>query len=132
MVYGLILTVHVFVCFVLILVILLQAGRGSGMSEMWGGGQPQSIFGTQTNFFMTRATEVCAVLFILTSLTLGIMTSHKGKSLVQKEMFSRDLKKNLMAPISKKAGVNAPTAPVSEKKEPAKEPVSEKKTESKN
>ena len=84
--YIFLLIIHVIVCLVLIFVVLLQAGRGGGFSEMVGGGQPQSIFGTQTNTFMTRATEVCAVLFIVTSLSLGILTSQKSKSLVEKEL----------------------------------------------
>lgn len=80
--YYFLIGVHVIVCIFLILVVLLQAGRGGGMSGMIGGGQPQSLFGTQTNAFMTRATEVFAVLFVVTSLTLGIMTTQRGKSLV--------------------------------------------------
>ncbi|MBI3252892.1 MAG: preprotein translocase subunit SecG [Candidatus Omnitrophica bacterium] len=75
---------HVMACLVLILVVLLQAGRGGGFSEMAGGGQPQSIFGTQTNTFMTRATEVCAVIFIITSLSLGIVSTQRGKSLMER------------------------------------------------
>ncbi|MCG3176396.1 MAG: hypothetical protein MOGMAGMI_01345 [Candidatus Omnitrophica bacterium] len=75
--------VHVVVCLVLIFVVLLQAGRGGGFSEMFGGGQPSSILGTQTNTFMTRATEVCAVIFVITSLSLGLMSAQKSKSLVQ-------------------------------------------------
>ena len=80
--YVLVMIVHVIVCLVLILVVLLQAGRGGGFSDMLGGGQPQSLFGTQTNAFMMKATEVCAILFIVTSLTLGMMSSHRGRSLV--------------------------------------------------
>ncbi len=80
--YAIVLIVHVIVCFVLIMVVLLQAGRGGGFSDMLGGGQPQSLFGTQTNAFMMKATEVCAVIFIITSLSLGIMSSHKGRSLI--------------------------------------------------
>ena len=83
--YIFLIVVHVIVCLVLILVVLLQAGRGGGVSDMMGGGQPQSIFGTQTNSFMMRATEACAVLFIITSLSLGIITSQRGKSLVEKQ-----------------------------------------------
>ena len=85
MLYILLMAVHVFVCLVLILVILLQAGRGGGFSDMAGGGQPQSILGTQTNAFMTRATEVCAILFIITSLSLGIISTHRGKSLMERQ-----------------------------------------------
>jgi preprotein translocase subunit SecG len=90
--YAFIIVIHIFVCLVLIAVILLQAGRGGGMSDMFGGGQPNSILGTQSNVFMTRATEVCAVLFVITSLTLGILSTQKGKSLIEKEMMLRSLK----------------------------------------
>jgi preprotein translocase subunit SecG len=85
MLYALVLGVHVVVSLVLVFVVLLQAGRGGGFSDMLGGGQPQSLFGTQTNAFMVKATEVCAVVFILTSLTLGILSTQKGKSLVGKQ-----------------------------------------------
>lgn len=95
--YAFLLVIHVFVCFVLIAVILLQAGRGGGFSEMLGGSQAQSIFGTQTSAFMTRATEVCAVVFIITSLSLAVMSTQRGKSLIEKEMMTRSLKKSLPA-----------------------------------
>ena len=77
----LIITVHVIVCFVLILVILLQAGRGSGLS--WGsfGGSPQSFLGTKSASFLAKATSVCAILFLITCITLGIIESRKSKSL---------------------------------------------------
>jgi preprotein translocase subunit SecG len=83
--------IHVIVCLVLIAVVLLQAGRGGGMSDMIGSGQPQSLFGTQTNEFMTRATEVCAIVFVITSLALGIMSTQRGKSLVERRMALRNL-----------------------------------------
>ena len=90
--YLFLIIVHVIVCMVLILVVLLQAGRGGGMSEMIGGGQPQSLFGTQTNVFMTRATEVCAVLFMVTSLSLGVLSTQRGKSLVEKQRFAQPIR----------------------------------------
>ena len=98
--YAFLIVVHVFVCLDLVLVVLLQAGRGGGMSEMLGSGQPQSLFGTQTNLFMTRATEICAVLFIITSLSLGILSTHRGKSLIERQRLVRDIQKT--APFSGK------------------------------
>ncbi len=82
MLYGLVIAIHVIVSLVLIFVILLQAGRGGGLSESFGGSSTQTIFGTKSSLFLRRATEVSAVVYILTCLTLAVMTSHKGRSLV--------------------------------------------------
>src|SRR3989338_5134864 len=102
--------VHVFVCLVLIAVILLQAGRGGGLSDI-AGSQPQSIFGTQTSAFMTRATEVCAVVFIITSLSLAVMSTQRVKSLIEKEMMMRSLKKSLPAMPATAAPALPPATP---------------------
>jgi preprotein translocase subunit SecG len=82
MLYGLVIAVHIVVSLILIAVILLQAGRGGGLSESFGGSQTQTILGTKTSVFLKRATEIAAVLYILACLVLGMMTSHRGKSLV--------------------------------------------------
>ena len=109
--YIFLLIVHIIACFVLILVVLLQAGRGGGFSDMMGGGQPQSIFGTQTNAFMTRATEVCAVIFVVTSLSLGLISSHRGRSLMERRSVVDALKASL------------PSTPVGTEASPAKIPA---------
>ena len=82
MLYWLVIVVHVIVSLVLICVILLQAGRGGGLSETFGGGSTQTIFGTKTSTFLMRATAASAVIYIITCLLLGVMTSHRGRSLV--------------------------------------------------
>lgn len=84
MLYGFVMAIHVIVSLVLISVILLQAGRGGGLSESFGGSQTQTILGTKTSVFLKRATAVSAVLYILACLVLGVMTSHRGRSLVAK------------------------------------------------
>ena len=84
MLYGLVIAIHVIVSLVLIFVILLQAGRGGGLSESFGGSSTQTIFGTKTSTFLMRATTVCAVVFLLTCLGLGVMTGHRGRSLIVK------------------------------------------------
>ena len=83
MLYGLILAVHLVACFVLILVILLQAGRGGGFADGAGGGAAQSLFGTRGTVYLTRATTVFAATFMVTSLTLAILSIQKGRSLME-------------------------------------------------
>ena len=77
----LIVIIHVVVCFILILVILLQAGRGSGLS--WGtfGGTPQSFLGTKSASFLAKATSVSAIVFLLTCISLNIIETKKSRSL---------------------------------------------------
>lgn len=82
MLYGLVIAIHVVVSLILIAVILLQAGRGGGLSESFGGDSTQTILGTKTSVFLKRATEISAMVFLLTCLTLAVMTSHRGRSLV--------------------------------------------------
>lgn len=82
MLYGLVIVIHVIVSMVLICVILLQAGRGGGLTESFGMSSTQTIFGTKTSLFLRRATEIAAVVYILTCLTLAVMTSHRGRSIV--------------------------------------------------
>ena len=122
--YPVFLILHVIACFVLIFVVLLQAGRGGGFSDMMGGGQPQSLFGTQTNAFMLKATEVCAVIFIITSLALGMLSSQKNKSLVAKNALMRDIQAKMPLSMPSKAPAATPApAQTPAPSAPAKPPV---------
>ena len=82
MLYGLVIAIHVLVSLVLIAVILLQAGRGGGLSDTFGGSSTQTLFGTKTSVFLTRATAASAIIYIITCLLLAVMTGHRGRSLV--------------------------------------------------
>ena len=110
--------VHVIVSMVLILVILLQAGKGGGLSESFGGAS-QQLFGTKSSTFLNRATAVCAILFLITCLSLGILSSHGRKSLmegisVQKSGVGTETKKE--APKTETAPPETKPAAASEKK----------------
>lgn len=85
MLYAIVITIHVIVSLALIAVILLQAGRGGGLSETFGGSSTQTLFGTKTSVFLARATAACAIIYIFTCLTLAVMTGHRGRSLVARE-----------------------------------------------
>jgi preprotein translocase subunit SecG len=64
-------TLHVAVCFVLVIVIMLQSGSAADLAGAFGGAGSQTAFGPRgAATFLSRATTWCAVVFMLTSLTL--------------------------------------------------------------
>ncbi|HYG68358.1 MAG TPA: preprotein translocase subunit SecG [Anaeromyxobacteraceae bacterium] len=76
---------HVLVCVFLIVVILLQAGKGGGMGAAFGGAGSQTVFGgrgAQTIF--GKITAVFAGLFMITSLFLAYQSSQSG-SVVERD-----------------------------------------------
>ncbi len=81
MMYGLVLVVHIVVALFLIGVILLQGGRG-GLGETLGGAAAQSLFGGGANTVMTKITAVAAVSFMITCLSLAILSTHQGRSVI--------------------------------------------------
>jgi preprotein translocase subunit SecG len=89
--FALLITLHVISCLVLIMVILLQAGKGGGISETFGGsGGLQQMLGTKASSFLTKATAVCAVLFLTTSMTLALMSTQRSASIVEREVIKEE------------------------------------------
>ena len=82
--YIFVLVIHIIVSLVLVAVILLQTGKGGGLAETFGGGgsSQTTIFGQKAGAFLTKATEVCAVLFLCTSLSLAYLSSKRQKSIM--------------------------------------------------
>ena len=76
---GIFLTiVHVVVCIGLIMIVLLQTGKGADMGAAFGGGSSQTLFGSSgASTFLSKATTIAAVIFMLTSLTLAYVVSNK-------------------------------------------------------
>ena len=83
MAYVLVLSVHVIVSLLLIAVILVQGGRG-GMTETLGGAAAQSLFGGGANIVMSKVTAVGAVLFMITCVTLAMLSAQQGKSVIDR------------------------------------------------
>jgi preprotein translocase subunit SecG len=77
--------VHVFVCMFLILVVLLQQGRGGGLGSAFGGASQQVFGGRGAGNFMTRLTWGCAMVFILTSVSLAYIASSGDRTLKARE-----------------------------------------------
>ncbi|MHB2026092.1 MAG: preprotein translocase subunit SecG [Elusimicrobiota bacterium] len=81
MFYHLILTVHILDCAILIIVILLQTGRGAGLSVFGGGGDSLITTPTGSDFLKT-STQVLAGVFAVTALFLTLLTNRTGLSSV--------------------------------------------------
>ena len=79
-----IIVLHVLCTLFLILVILLQTGKGAAMGSGLGAGSSQTMFGSSgAGNFLTKMTTAIATLFMITSLTLGIMsTQEKSQSIM--------------------------------------------------
>ncbi len=74
---------HVMVCIVLILVVLLQRGKGSDMGAALGGGGSNTVFGSRgAGNFLTKLTTGAAIGFMLTSLSLSYLTNQETNLLV--------------------------------------------------
>jgi len=68
---------------VLMLVILLQQGKGGDIANAFGGGSSQAAFGARSGAtVLSRATTVCAVLFVLGALMLGIVGQRGPGSVI--------------------------------------------------
>ena len=76
--------VHVIVCLFLILVVLLQQGKSADWSGTFGGGSSQTSFGQRgTATILSKATTAAAIIFMVTSLALTIIsTTPAGRSVV--------------------------------------------------
>ncbi len=72
---------HVIVCILLTVVVLVQFGKGAEAGAMMGSGSSQAIFTTSSkgNFF-TKLTTTLAILFMVNSVTLTVLTSKEASS----------------------------------------------------
>lgn len=67
--------IHVLVCIALMIVVLLQAGKGADIGATFGGGGSNTLFGSRgAGTFLTKLTAVFGTLFMLTSLGLAILS----------------------------------------------------------
>ena len=81
MLFKFLLAVHAIVCLALIIVVLLQSSKGGGLAGAFGGGGGQTMFGGQeTATFLSKTTTYLAVLFMVLSLGLALLSSRQSVS----------------------------------------------------
>ncbi len=88
---GFLIFIHVIVCLILVGIILMQSGRGGGLTE--GFAAAESLFGAKTNSFMTKSTTILALVFMVTSVSLAYLTAQNSKSLMPDEVVKEDVVK---------------------------------------
>ena len=80
---ALIVIVHVVVCMILILAVLLQSGKAADLAGAFGGTGSQTEFGTRGQAsLLSKVTTVSAIVFMLTSLGLWILSAKGTNSVV--------------------------------------------------
>ena len=81
MLVNLVLTVHVIVAASIVILVLLQHGKGADMGAAFGSGSAGSLFGSSgAANFLSRATAVCAAIFFTTSLALTYFHAPKAST----------------------------------------------------
>lgn len=82
MLYYIIAALYVIVCLSLMLVVLLQQGKGGDIANAFGGGTSQAAFGARSGAtVLSRATAIGAALFMVGAVLLGVL-GQKGPSSV--------------------------------------------------
>ncbi len=106
---------HVIVCVFLVVVVLLQSGKAADLAGAFGGMGSQTAFGPRgAATVLSKATTIAATLFMMTSLSLGILsTKHAGSG-------SSVLERSNPLPVKKNA---APVPAPAQKSQPAPAPA---------
>jgi preprotein translocase subunit SecG len=107
--------IHIVVAIALILIVLLQTGKGADMGAAFGGGGGQTLFGsTGASTFLSRLTTIAAIVFMLTSLGLAYLSGHRS---------SRSVMTDLAPPETEQTGQAVPELPLQADQVPAGVPV---------
>ncbi len=80
---AIVIILHIIVCFILILVVLLQSGKAADLAGAFGGGGSQTAFGGRGQAsLLSKITTASAILFMMTSFGLWILSGTDSRSVV--------------------------------------------------
>lgn len=96
---SLVFVIHIIVSILLVITVLLQPGKGGDLGSMFGGGTSESIFGASGAVpFLTKVTRILAVIFMVTSLSLGYFSARGISSSVITDFPSAPVEQQQTAP----------------------------------
>jgi preprotein translocase subunit SecG len=77
---------HVIMCFAIIAIVLLQAGKGADIGSAFGGAGSQAVFGSMgTPTILGKITTAVAIVFTLTSFSLALLGGERSGGSVVRE-----------------------------------------------
>ena len=104
--------VHVVVCFFLIVIVLLQHGKGADIGATFGG-SGQTLFGTEGPLpLLNKITTAAAIIFMLTSITLAYISSHRTTGTVMTDIAPPP--QEVVQPVEPEVDKTTPTIPLPE------------------
>lgn len=110
----LITAIHIVICLILVVAVLLQSGKAADLAGAFGGAGSQTAFGARgTASILSKMTTICAILFMVTSLGLWILSGKETGSVLKGEKASE---KQVPAVAETKKEAEAPKAQKSEEK----------------
>ncbi|KAA3611325.1 MAG: preprotein translocase subunit SecG [Calditrichaeota bacterium] len=122
--YTFLVTLFVLLSFLMIVIILLQAGKGQGLAGAIGGGMAgQSMFGGRgAADFLTKATTYIATAYMVLALGIGLLYKSEAedtqKSLIQKKMEEQQANEQPSSlPVANPSGDVIPEIPAQETQE---------------
>lgn len=121
MITTLILSIHIISCILLILIVLLQTGKGADMGASFGSASGQSLFGgAGPATALSKITTAVAIIFMLTSLTMAYTSGHKSSQTIMPQVStSAEQERSAASEEAPVKDSSAKTAPA-EEKEPTK------------
>ena len=81
--FAFLVTMHILLCIGLVVIVVLQVGKGQGLGGLFGsGGSGQTIFGARAGDVLTKAITFVAVLWMVLCVFLAVLSSRRSSSLV--------------------------------------------------
>ena len=120
-----VLTVHIIVCLALILLVLLQVGKGANLAGLFGGGSgSETLFGGPSgDIFLKKVTVFLAVIFMVTSLYLAIYSRQAPSSIIKEEAVQETMVKEPAEKKSEPLQVEEKTQPEETNPTPVSEDI---------
>jgi preprotein translocase subunit SecG len=100
----------IIVCLFLILLILIQKGRGGGLASAFGGAGGNTAFGSKTGDVLTWATSIVFGVFIVLAVVLNLISNHEHDKLANANAANAALSGDVAAPAGAPAPATAPAA----------------------